>query len=335
MLDGELRLAAAAYGNADRLYRNLHDEASGALHLPAALAAAGATLGRTGDPLAAAQTAVAHDPQAADLVINTLGLPTAIDAAALALPDGRGVAHELGTDETRLAATPPRRLSDIIGELGARDADPRHGAIDVRILTLPDGTRRVIVDITGTKSWTPLPTADITSLTTNGRALVGEPTAYEQGVLAAMRHAGVRRTDPVMLVGHSEGGMVAVEAARAATTTGAFTVTHVVTAGAPIGLTVGALARSVQVLALESTRDVVPHLDGAANPDEQNVTTVSGAYGDGTIVGDHAVKRSYLPLAEAAQASNNASIRAFLRSARDYFRGAAVRTHAFQMTRVY
>jgi pimeloyl-ACP methyl ester carboxylesterase len=223
----------------------------------------------------------------------------------------------------------------VIGELGARDADMHHGAIDVRILTLPNGSRRVIVDVTGTKSWTPLPTADITSLTTNGRALVGEPTAYEHGVLAAMHQAGVRRGDPVMLVGHSEGGMVAVEAARAASATGEFTITHVVTAGSPVGRTVGTLPRSVQVLALENSRDLVPHLDGEANPDEPNITTVTGARGDGTVVGDHAIESSYLPLAVDAEASRNASIRAFLTTARDYFRGDAVHTFAFQITRRY
>ena len=35
----------------------------------------------------------------------------------------------------------------------------------------------------------------------------------------------------------------------------------------PLGLTVGALPSRVQVLALESSKDVVPHLDGRANPD--------------------------------------------------------------------
>jgi hypothetical protein len=335
LLDGELRLAASAYTEADQLYRHVHDALLGIAQLPAAMYDASGRLAATHNPLAAAQAAVARDPEAADVVIDALAIPTALHAAAIALPDGAGVAHDLGRDATGLAAVPPRRLSDVIGELGARDEDTHHGAIDVRILTLADGSRRVIVDITGTKSWTPLPTGDITSLTTNGRALVGEPTAYEYGVLAAMHHAGVRPDDPVMLVGHSEGGMVAVEAARDATASGAFTITHVVTAGAPIGLTVGALPRSVQVLALENKRDVVPHLDGTANPDEPNVTTVSGTRGDGTIIGDHAVDTTYLPLAEDTQASSNPSIRAFLSSARDYFRGVAVRTHAFQIVRKY
>ena len=200
---------------------------------------------------------------------------------------------------------------------------------------MADGSRRAIVDITGTKSWSLTPTPDITSLTTNGRALVGRRTAYEQGVFAAMRQAGVRRTDQVMLVGHSEGGLVAVDAARDAAAGGEFDVTHVVTAGAPIGRIAGALPRRVQVLALENTRDVVPHLDGVANPDSPNITTASAGHGDGTIGDDHSLEHGYLPLSRDVQASGDASVRDFLRGADGYFHATGVTTHAFQIRRVY
>jgi hypothetical protein len=89
------------------------------------------------------------------------------------------------------------------------------------------------------------------------------------------------------------------------------------------------------VLALENVKDVVPHLDGIANPDRRNVTTVSSAHGDGTIVGDHTVHEAYLPLAADAQASDNASIRDFLDGADGYFRAGTVQTHTYQITRGY
>jgi pimeloyl-ACP methyl ester carboxylesterase len=154
-------------------------------------------------------------------------------------------------------------------------------------------------------------------------------------VLQAMRRAGVRPDDDVMIVGHSEGGMVAVTTARDALASGQFHVTHVVTAGSPIGRTVGDLPSSVQVLALENTRDLVPHLDGVANPDRPNVTTVRSTHGDGLIEDDHSMDDAYIPLATDAEHSHNASIRHFLLGARDFFRGTGVRTHAFQITRSY
>jgi hypothetical protein len=334
-LDGELRLAAATYRAADRLYLDGRDAVNGALGAGPALGDAAVTLARTGDPLAAAQKLMADDPALADLLVDVLGVPGLLAAAAHDVPDGHGIVRGGAIDRVGAAATPPRGLPDVVHELSRRNDDTRHGAIDVRILTLPDGTRRAIVDITGTKSWDPLPTADITSLTTNGRALVGQRTAYEQGVLVAMRRAGVRRNEPVMLVGHSEGGMVAVTAARDAVRSGAFNVTHVVTAGSPIGRTVGRVPAAVQVLALENARDVVPHLDGRANPDRRNVTTASSGHGDGTVLDDHSLADAYVPLARDVQASPNRSVRDFLRSADGYFRAGTVETHSYQVRRGY
>ncbi|HVU91565.1 MAG TPA: hypothetical protein VHC23_04985, partial [Jatrophihabitans sp.] len=308
---------------------------TGRLGAPAALTAGTAVLARTGDPLAAAAAVVADDPALGDVLVDALGVPGLLAATARDLPDGSARVTDRGRDRLGRAATPPRSLPDLLAELADRDADGRSGSIDVRILTLDDGSRRVIVDVTGTKSWDPLPTSDVTSLTTNGRALVGERTAYEQGVLAAMRRAGVRPDDPVMLVGHSQGGMVAVTAARDAVRSRAFHVTHVVTAGSPIGRTAGSVPSGVQVLALENGRDVVPHLDGRANPDRPNVTTVTGRRGDGTVGGDHSLDESYVPLAGDAQASGNRSVRDFLKGADGYFRGVRVDTHVYQISRSY
>ncbi len=76
-----------------------------------------------------------------------------------------------------------------------------------------------------------------------------------------------------------------------------------VTAGAPIGLTAGALPPGVQVLALENHNDVVPHLDGRTNPDRTNITTVTIDRDDGTIGTDHSVAQSYVPGAADVDAS--------------------------------
>jgi hypothetical protein len=334
-LDAELRAAAGAYVAADRLSGGLHDAFAGALDAAPALAVGAEVLARTGDPIRAAEAAIVRDPAAADTVVDLLGIPATLHVLGAAIPDGHGVVRAPGFDRTGVAGRPPRRLTDLVRGLAQRNGDERHGEIDVRVLTMPDGSRRAIVDITGTKSWNPLPTADVTSLTTNGRALVGESTAYEGGVLAAMRKAGVRHTDDVMLVGHSEGGMVAVTAARDAVRSRAFRVTHVVTAGSPIGRTVGQLPNTVKVLALENSKDVVPHLDGVANPDKPNVTTASAPRGDGTIGGDHDIADAYLPLAGDTQASRDRSIREFLSSAQGYFQATKVETHTYQIQRRY
>jgi hypothetical protein len=331
----ELRAAAAAYEGVDRLGTDLHDAVVGAIDFGPALVAGGEVLLDTGSPGAAAQAVLARDPELADVLVDVTGFPALVTALDHVLPDGHGVVRHAGVDRAGPAGRPPRRLTDVLRNLAIRCDDARHGEIDVRVLTMPDGTRRAIVDISGTKSWTPLPTHDVTSLTTNGRALVGERTAYEDGVLAAMRRAGVRPHDDVMIVGHSEGGMVAVTTARDAVRSGEFHVTHVVTAGSPIGLSVASVPSAVRVLALESSRDLVPHLDGVANPDRPNVVTATSAHGDGTIKGDHATYDSYVAVGSDVEASRDASLRDFLRSARGYFQGTEVVTHTYQVQRRY
>jgi hypothetical protein len=332
LLDVQLRAAAELYADADSLGDEVHDVVAGMLTFPAALGGGAATFARTGDPISAAEAAVAADPAAADVVVDMLGVPHVLAELSAALPDGRPRVAANGVDEGPRAVRPPRSLGDIVGELADRDDGP-HGAVDVRIITRPSGRRHVVVDITGTKTADLRPSADVTGLITDGKALVGARTTYENGVLIAMRRAGVRRDDAVMLVGHSEGGMVAVTVARDAMRSGEFTITHVVTAGAPIARTVAELPGSVEVLALENGRDVVPHLDGARNPDRTNVTTVVGDRGDGTLVGDHALRETYVPLAADADVTADRSVRDFVRSADGFLCGTHVETRTYVVTR--
>jgi pimeloyl-ACP methyl ester carboxylesterase len=247
--------------------------------------------------------------------------------------DGHAVVRAGGRDTSEAGRKPPRALADLLAGLDARNRG-QHGAIDVKILTSATGGRNVIVDITGTKDWNAaaLLDHDVTNLGTNLRALDGRQTSYEQGVFAALRAAGVRTGDPVMLVGHSQGGMIAVGAARNAREQG-FNVTHVVTAGAPIGRTVGRVPQHVQVLALENATDVVPRVDAAKNPDRRNVVTVTGTYRDGSVGGAHGIGTAYQRIAEEADSSCEESIRAFVRSADGFLSATDVRTEAFVVTR--
>jgi malonyl CoA-acyl carrier protein transacylase len=262
-----------------------------------------------------------------------------VDTGALSLdmilapqyPDGSALLTDTGIAADTLA---PRTVADLVARLAARDAaSDTGGAIDVTLVTAPDGTRRAIVDIPGTKTWTPWFTKDVTSLSTNARALVGVPTTYAAGVLLALRRAGVRADEPVLLAGHSQGGMVAVEVAAMARQTGEFDVTHVVTAGSPIGRTVGTLPSSVDVLALENSTDVVPHLDAADNPDRRNVTTVTFRAGDRTIVGDHALDPSYEFGARLVDDSCETSLRDFEESLSGFLGGGSAVTHTYTVSR--
>src|SRR5439155_1315285 len=119
--------------------------------------------------------------------------------------------------------------------------------------------------------------------------------------------------DPVLLVGHSLGGM---EAAALATRHTGFAITDVVTAGSPTAQ-VGGFPDGVRVLSLEHRGDVVPLLDGADNPDTVEQTTVSFDDGaDSTIVGAHGYDH-YVAGAAAVDRSADPSITEHLAGLRD------------------
>ena len=235
---------------------------------------------------------------------------------------------------------PPASFTDLLRGLWFRN-EQAPGEIDVRVVerVLPDGSvqRAFIVDIPGTKSWAlpPFPggvNSQINDLGTNLEAMGGDPTAYQAGIAEALRRAGATPTDPVMLVGHSQGGMVAVRAAHDWATSGAFNVTHVITAGSPVGHM--PVPEGVQVLSLENQHDIVPHLDARDNPDQPNRVTVTFSKQHESIGDNHDIEYSYLPAAGALDRSTDPSVQRFRASAGAFLGGGRLEVYRFQLTRV-
>jgi hypothetical protein len=150
---------------------------------------------------------------------------------------------------------------------------PANGTIEVQTITGPDGEVRHVVYLPGTDEFNAPwdQDADVRDMETNLDLMSGQPDAYQQGILNALHQAGVRPEEPVLLVGHSQGGM---EAAAVLTGHHGFHVTDVVTAGSPTAQVSGFPAGS-HVLSLEQQGDIVPELDGSPNPDSIEQTTVT------------------------------------------------------------
>ena len=110
-----------------------------------------------------------------------------------------------------------------------------------------------------------------------------------------MTEAGIRPHDPVLLVGHSLGGM---EAASMLAHGSGFDVTHVVTAGSPLGAVHGYPA-GTHVLSLENRGDLVPLLDGRDNADTTQQVTVQFDDHETSMIGNHGLQH-YLRGAAAA-----------------------------------
>jgi pimeloyl-ACP methyl ester carboxylesterase len=109
-----------------------------------------------------------------------------------------------------------------------------------------------------------------------------ESTVLADGVQQALAQAQAQAraasgrdptSDPVMLAGHSLGGIVAAGLAASPRFRQEHRVTHVVTFGSPVARM--PVPTGVRVLSVEHTQDPVPRLDGRANPDRRGWVTVT------------------------------------------------------------
>ncbi|CCG02681.1 conserved protein of unknown function; putative coiled-coil and acyl-transferase domains [Blastococcus saxobsidens DD2] len=238
-------------------------------------------------------------------------------------PDGRPVVTPLPDDQRGPVTRPPTNVSDLLVALDLRAVRSSAGEdqISVRVISRADGSRAYIVDIPGTRNWSP-PSGSVNppthDLGTNVRVLGGDTTTRQAAVAEALRRAGAGSSDPVMLVGHSQGGMVAAQAAHdAGTAAFPYDVRSVLAVGSPVAR--ADVPSSVQMLALENAHDVVPHLDGRANDDDPNVTTVTFQTQYGSVGENHGINSAYLGAARIVDRSDDPSIAAYRASAAPFF----------------
>jgi hypothetical protein len=213
----------------------------------------------------------------------------------------------------------PADLSGLVGQLqhvaalSQGSGSPLNGTIEVQTIRDGDGVRHIVY-LPGTDDMTTLPwtqDGDVRDLPTDLLLMSGQDNSYQQGILQAMTEAGIGSHDPVLLVGHSMGGMEAVAILGQGS---GFHVTHVVTAGSPTAQ-VPSFPAGTHVLSLEHAGDVVPHTDGAPNPDsvQQATVTFTDHGGAGGVVGNHDYWH-YVNGAAAADASTDPSVQEQLAS---------------------
>lgn len=132
---------------------------------------------------------------------------------------------------------------------------------DIRIVKVeqPVGTASYIVTIPGTEQWVPNGSGQARDLTSNLMLVAGQSTTAQRDVVLAMEKAGIPPGAPVMLAGHSQGGMLAGQLGSDAGFLAKFNVTNIMTVGSPID--VNAIDPGIKVLAAQHDGDLVPKLD--------------------------------------------------------------------------
>ena len=175
-----------------------------------------------------------------------------------------------------LAALPP----DGFGELARRIPDARAEGPQIRIERYGGAVGSPsswIVYIGGTAEWDPTGTGqpfDLASDVSGAAAPLGPSGAY-RAVVEAMHAAGVQPQDPVLPVGHSLGGQIAVQLAES----GEFNTVGVATFGSPTAEL--AIPAGVETVTVEHTDDIVPAFGGTAAGVDDRVLVRSRAFAAG------------------------------------------------------
>lgn len=253
------------------------------------LDSAGDLAGKIGDVLtgeqdwsvaAIAASALTTVGSAAGAVVNGV---TGEDQGWFQEGTGRaGTPTTVPTDPTQAtqfqpALTPPTDLASLMQGVsdGYQVGEAPGSNGDVRITRVDNGgTPAYVVAIPGTENWSPAAGGQPRDLTANLALVAGNPTAAAQSVEAAMQAAHIPPGSPVLLVGHSQGGIIAAQLAADPAFVERYGVTDVLTYGAPVDHV--AVTPGVGVLQVQHAADVVPRLDlGGLGTDHPQTSTVT------------------------------------------------------------
>ena len=212
----------------------------------------------------------------------------------------------------------------------------------MRVVEVPqaDGSSTWVVVIPGTQNWSPRPGTNPSDLTSDVLLMAQQSALLAAGVdhalLQAQRAAGrAGRGDAVMLVGHSQGGIVATALAADPAFRQRQRVTHVVASGAPIARL--GVPPEVSVLAIEHRQDAVPRLEGERNADRRGWVTVTRDL-DGEPVARTAgaahASGLYRATAALADASGSRSLADWRRGSAAFLAGPAAGTATVRDFRV-
>ncbi len=213
---------------------------------------------------------------------SQVGLLLGIGRATGRFDDAQPLTVTAVDDATPRATVNAHDLGDLILQEAdvesSTHSNDDHTTVRVHHVTHEDGSAAWVVDIPGTQNWQTGGPHNPFDGTGNITTMAGVPASIYPAVRSAMRRAMSRAgvvpgSEPVMLVGHSQGGIVATRMMRDRAFRTEFDVTRVVTVAAPV--TRMEAPEGVRTLEIEHTGDLVPGLDADYAPDAANSAQVS------------------------------------------------------------
>lgn len=210
----------------------------------------------------AGETTITHSFSQAAGVIGRAVAP-AFSVGVAMLSRAASALGLLESGPVQVAGTGANKCLPPTGFAGALERIPS-GAAQIRIERVNQaGGASYFVYIAGTRDFEIHPSTQPWDMMSNLQALAGgdglagtRRSDSEQAVRDAMAQAGIDARTRVVLVGHSQGGLIAERLAAS----GDYNVTDVITAGAPAHNV--DISPAVRLTAFEHTNDVIPALSG-------------------------------------------------------------------------
>ncbi|MGW5852170.1 lipase family protein [Streptomyces sp. NPDC055254] len=185
-----------------------------------------------------------------------LGLPSSV---LRYLNPGPGRAERIEPDSI-LAQVLTTSRNDIVSYVNDIGTLGNHGLVLLRRIACADGNVRYVLLLPGTSFGLPS--------NSTPQDLVGafdgclrSDTTYTRAVRQLLRRAGVPAGAELMFVGHSLGGLTAMNLATDVEVASTYRITHVVALGSPVDSKRPA-DHTTQVISLVNQHDVIPMLDG-------------------------------------------------------------------------
>jgi hypothetical protein len=201
---------------------------------------------------------VLHLPPELDRALQDAGLMGvgASTAGVIGVGSGFGYLTESPVSTTRVSTTD--RFSAPTGWEDRASRVPQ-GDAQVRIdkYEEPDGSARFEVYISGTRDFALGHDDQPWDMTSNLHGIAGDDSGSIEATRQAMAEAGIDANTPVVITGHSQGGLVAARIAGS----GDYNVQALYTLGAPAAQ--AAVPSSVPWVAVEHSNDIVPALSGS------------------------------------------------------------------------
>ncbi|MFE2875826.1 hypothetical protein ACFXG6_04765 [Streptomyces roseus] len=150
--------------------------------------------------------------------------------------------------------------NDIVSYVNDIGALGNHGLVLLRRVACADGALRYVLLLPGT-GFGRLSNSTPQDLVGAFDGLLRTDTTYTRAVKKLLRRAGVPTGAEIMIVGHSLGGMTAMNLASDVEVCATYRVSHVIAIGSPIDSKRPA-DHTTRVISLVNKHDVIPGLDG-------------------------------------------------------------------------